>query len=339
MSIEDPAALSTARLVIGLDGGNSKTHLVLATAAGDVLAAVAGPSMSPPVVGLPRSAEVFAELIAESASRAGLKTNGPAAEVAVVCLAGADTAAETRQIQRTLAQVGGARRLLVNNDAAAALRAGAPRGWGVALVCGTGINALGRAPDGRMAGFPALGALSGDWGGGMAVGVAALAAAVRGRDGRGPHTSLEVAIPAAFGRSTPLAVTMAIHRGRLAHVRLRELAPVVYDAARHGDAVAGALLDRLADELASMAISVIRRLHLVRRDVDVVLAGGLLAGGEPRIIERTAAAIRAVARDARVRVLADPPVIGAVLMALDLLDDGPAAAGEQRLRRQHVDPR
>ncbi len=338
MTVTNHGPRGAAPLVIGIDGGNSKTHLVLATAMGEVLAAVAGPSISPPVVGMGRSAELLLEMVGEAVRRAGVDAGPPVADVAVACIAGADTLAETRQIQRTLAGTGVARRLVVHNDAAAALRAGAPRGWGVALICGSGINALGRAPDGREAGFPAFGALSGDWGGGAALGMAALAAAVRGRDGRGPHTALEVAVPATFGRATPLAVTMAIHRGRLDRNRLHELVPVAYEAARHGDAVAGGLLDRLADELAGMATSVIRRLRLAGSDVDVVLAGGLLAGGEPRIVERVAAAITTTARHARVHVLTEPPVLGAVLLAFDALEESRDGQAEERLRNQDLRP-
>ena len=55
---------------------------------------------------------------------------------------------------------------MVDNDTFAVLRAGTERGWGVAVVCGAGINCVGVSPDGRHARFPALGTITGDWGGG-----------------------------------------------------------------------------------------------------------------------------------------------------------------------------
>ena len=64
-------------------------------------------------------------------------------------------------------------------------------GWGVGVVVGQGINAVGVAPDGRRARFAALGAISGDRGGGSGLGMDALGAAVRAQDGRGPRTVLE----------------------------------------------------------------------------------------------------------------------------------------------------
>ena len=83
-------------------------------------------------------------------------------------------------------------------------------GWGVAVVCGAGINCVGVAPDGRHARFPALGWVTGDWGGGHDVGIAAVSAAARSEDGRGPKTTLEEVVPAHFGFTTPSELAEAI---------------------------------------------------------------------------------------------------------------------------------
>ena len=89
---------------------------------------------------------------------------------------------------------------------------GTARGWGVAVTCGAGINCVGVGRDGRQVRFPALGAITGDWGGGYDVGLAAVSAAARSEDGRGPRTSLEQAIPAHYGLRTPAQLAEAIHR-------------------------------------------------------------------------------------------------------------------------------
>src|SRR5205085_333051 len=87
--------------------------------------------------------------------------------------------------------------------------------------------ALGLAPDRREVRFPSLGPISGDWGGGGDVGLAALAAAARSADGRGPRTVLESAVPAHFGLTEPLEVSRALHQRQMSMARLDELAPVV----------------------------------------------------------------------------------------------------------------
>jgi N-acetylglucosamine kinase-like BadF-type ATPase len=125
----------------------------------------------------------------------------PVAASAAILLAGADLPEELTTPRFRIEQAHWAERLIVDNDTLALLHAGTDRGWGVAVVCGCGINCLARTPDGREVRFPSLGEISGDWGGGADAGMAALFAAARGADGRGPRTALERAVPAHFGLS------------------------------------------------------------------------------------------------------------------------------------------
>ena len=84
----------------------------------------------------------------------------------------------------------------MHNDTFAILRAGLPSGaepCGVAVVCGAGINCVGMTPDGRTARFPAIGKISGDWGGGGGLAEEALFFAARAEDGRGEPTALAAA--------------------------------------------------------------------------------------------------------------------------------------------------
>src|SRR3989442_1008227 len=77
-------------------------------------------------------------------------------------------------------------------------------------------------------------------------------AAVGARDGRGPRRELERTIPAHFGLTRPAALTRAMYDERIRMDRLGELSPVVFATARGGDPVARAIINRLADELATM---------------------------------------------------------------------------------------
>jgi N-acetylglucosamine kinase-like BadF-type ATPase len=162
--------------------------------------------------------------------------------------------------------------------------------------------------------------------------MAALGAAVRARDGRGPRTAFEQLVPAHFGLSRPQAVTRAMYYGRISEERVRELAPVVFAAAAGGDAVARGLLDRQADELARMAIAMIRRVGLARHEFDVVLAGGVFQNHDEQFIARLTRGIRKVAPGARLAVLHAPPLLGAALLGLDRLELRGHRAAERRLR-------
>jgi N-acetylglucosamine kinase-like BadF-type ATPase len=147
-------------------------------------------------------------------------------------------------------------------------------------------------------------------------------------------------VPAHFGLARPIEVTNAIEHGNLPLVRLRELSPTVFEAAAAGDAQARVILDRLADELATMAVAMIRRLNLTRHDVAVTLAGGVFRAADPVFETRIAAGVLAAAPRARVRRLGAHPVLGAALLGLDQLHrvggltEAERDAATERLRRE-----
>jgi N-acetylglucosamine kinase-like BadF-type ATPase len=329
--------IRTPVAILAVDGGNSKTDVALVAPDGRLLAAVRGPTTSHQQVGLQEGTDRMAALVREARVRGGVPATDAPADVAVYALAGADTPGDDRRLTRALHARGLARESLVVNDSFAPLRAGSEHGWGVTLICGSGTNAAGIAPDGRRARFAALGGISGDWGGGGDIGLAALGAAVRARDGRGPRTSLESLVPAFFGFTRPIDLTRAIEAERLPQSRLRELSPVVFKAAEAGDEVARAILDRLADELVVMAGAIIRRLSMTRRQPVVVLAGGVFAAHDERFEARIRAGVQAIAQGAEVRRSEALPVLGAALLGLDRLN-GLAARDrrdvESTLRRE-----
>ncbi|MEO8272881.1 MAG: BadF/BadG/BcrA/BcrD ATPase family protein [Chloroflexota bacterium] len=348
-----PAAGPAA--VLAVDGGNSKADLVLVAADGALLAAVHGTTISHQAVGLEASMANLVRL-ASDATREGLRPRGGAttgattgaasshaasgavsadghiADLGVYGLAGADYPEDVRLLTRAIEARALTGETVVLNDTFAALRAGTHRPWGVVLICGQGINAAAVAPDGRTARFDGVGAYSGDWGGGGGIAQEGLAAAVRGRDGRGPHTALERTVPAHFGLASPPAVTKALYLERIPESAIPFLAPVIFRTAQDGDPVARSIIDRLADELAGMATALIRRLRLRRLDPEIVLAGGVFKTDDRPFFDRLEAAIRAVAPHAELRRLTAPPVLGAALIGLDRLSPAGAAPADAEAR-------
>ncbi|HEY7280962.1 MAG TPA: BadF/BadG/BcrA/BcrD ATPase family protein [Actinomycetota bacterium] len=324
---------SSARLpaILAVDGGNSKTDAVIVDAAGRVLGLAR--TVAPSNVGRSNgSVDVVDATIAAAARRAGLDpVRRPVARTGVYCLAGADSRADERSIGRALERRGWTDGLEVRNDTVAVLRAGTERGWGVGLVCGAGINCIGIGPTGRTARFAALGELSGDLAaGGEWIGRAALGAAVRAQDGRGPRTVLERTVPRHFGLARPEAVSRAMYRDRIPSDRLVELSPAVFGAAAGGDEVARDILDRQADEVVVMVAAAISRLRLASTDVDVVLGGGVFRARDRAFLDRIRAGIAVVAPAANVSTLGVPPVLGAVLLGLDAV--GASASAGARVR-------
>src|SRR5436190_3193984 len=263
----------TQPLVLAIDGGNSKTDLALVRADGELAALVRGPQSSPHHLGVDGSLGVLDDLLDQALTDAGLPNGkGPVAEIGQLYLAGVDFPSEEEAMRSAASTRRLARRISVGNDTLAVLRAGTDSGWGVAIVCGAGINCVGVAPDGRQARFPALGWITGDWGGGYDVGLAAVSAAARSEDGRGPKTALEHAVPAHFGFDTPTQLAEAFHHREVQERRIIELAPVVVAEAA-SDETAAAIIARLAAEVVTMIRLALDRLGLAEAPAEVVVGG------------------------------------------------------------------
>jgi N-acetylglucosamine kinase-like BadF-type ATPase len=321
--------VSTGRL-LAVDGGNSKTDVALLRDDGALLAYVRAPASSLHKIGLDGVLGVLEGALDRALAADGtVRDGGAVVEHAQIMLAGADLDAEEQALRDAVQARGWAERTAVANDTFAVLRAGTD-GWGIGITCGAGINCVGVGPDGRHVRFPALGAITGDWGGGGDLGLAALSAAARSEDGRGPATTLERAVPAAFGLATPWQVAEALHTRALATARLVELAPVVLAEART-DAVAAGLVERLAHEIVAFARATIERLALGTRPVEVFLGGGLMQAGDPGLLRRVEDGLHAIHAGVAMRVVPAPPIVGAALLALDAAGaDAEALARGQR---------
>jgi N-acetylglucosamine kinase-like BadF-type ATPase len=349
--------------VLAIDAGNSKTAAALVAADGTLLASGTGPGMpamlsSETVRALEIAVRAAMRPVSGSAadpggpaaggSRAGRSRAGPdlagdrpegwgplLASHLVACVANADLPEDEQRLAGMLAAQGWTETVEVANDTFAVLRAGlvdpGPGGWGVAVTCGAGINCVGVAPDGRTVRYLALGTISGDWGGGHGLGLAALGRAARAEDGRGQPTRLREAVAGHFGVPAVRDVIIGVHQGKITDTDLLGLAPVLLEVAGHGDEVARDLVRQQADEICVMATSAIRRLGLsTAAAVPVVLGGGLLTARDPLLTGWIAERLAAEVPGADLRIVDVPPMAGAALLGLDRA--GAGAAAEQRLR-------
>ncbi|MFD1828071.1 N-acetylglucosamine kinase [Streptomyces desertarenae] len=324
-----PAALA-------VDAGNSKTDAALVAEDGTVLGTARGGGFQPPAVGAEAAVETLGGIVARAARDAGLELRAdvPLAGHVSACLANADLPREEEELAALVGARGWGRTSEVANDTFAVLRAGLPDDGsvrhGVAVVCGAGVNCVGVAGDGRTHRFPAVGRLSGDWGGGGGLAEEALWHAARAEDGRGADTELARALPARFGLPSMYALIEAFHLGDLAAARRHDLVPVLFEVAAAGDAAALALVRRQAEEITAMAAVAAERLGLADSPFPVVLGGSVVAARHPVLHERVLALFAERLPRAAVDVVTAPPVLGAGLLALDRLGAGPAACARLR---------
>ncbi|MGW0757833.1 N-acetylglucosamine kinase [Streptomyces sp. NPDC002814] len=316
--------------VLAVDAGNSKTDVAVVAADGQVLATARGGGFRPPVVGVEAAVDVVAEAVRRAFADAGVAS----ADHVSACLANADFPVEEEQLAAALHARAWGTTVEVRNDTFAILRAGVTEPRGVAVVCGAGINCVGMHPDGNTARFPAIGRISGDWGGGWGLAEEALWFAARAEDGRGEPTALAHALPAHFGLDSMYALIEALHLEHIEPLRRHELTPVLFATAADGDPVARAIVDRLADEVVTMATVALTRLGLLEEETPVVLGGGVLAAGHAQLDDRIQDLLAERAPKAVARVVRARPVLGAVLLGLDRVAAG--AEAQERVRSEYV---
>jgi N-acetylglucosamine kinase-like BadF-type ATPase len=307
-------------LIVGVDAGNSKTELLLATLEGQPSAYVRGPGSNAHGLGADGLIAALGKLV----ERSGL--DAPA-EHGAFFLCGVDIPSDIVELTEAVNRTGWVREAIVDNDTFALLRAGTDAPDAVAVVCGAGINCVGRAADGRIARYPSLGWETGDWGGSEMLGRDVLFLAARAHDGRGEQTALLDVVREHFGMSVE-ELGEAVHYKRLTPGRLGELAPAVVEAATQGDAVARSLIERLGEEIVLMATRALTDLELVV--ADVVLGGGMLRSGRGFLFDEVATRLQQRAPGARPVAAADAPVLGSALVALEAA--GAPTASVERLR-------
>jgi len=314
-------------LLLAVDGGGSKTEVLVCDDTGAVLGYARGSGTNHQTVGgVDVAMRRLTRLVGVAREQAGLVDTDRIA-LAAVYLAGADLPAELTMLTDAVTAAGWADKSIVDNDTLALLRAGTEAGDAVAVVCGAGINCVGRAADGRTVRFPALGTITGDWGGGDELGPIALWHASRAEDGRGPATALAQAVAGHFGLGSAAAVAAAAHLDHEVAARLGELTPVLFRVAAGGDEVARSVVVRQGEEVALLATAALRRLDLVAVPAVVVLGGGVLRGRDPLLHKVVRERVAEAAPLATCTVVTDPPVVGAALLGLDALGATPGTEG------------
>ena len=273
-------------LFLALDVGGTKTAALLATRDIVLTAASAG---SIKTLRLPASeaARNLAALLSSLEAQSGLSLQG-AVQRTCIGTSGASAPSVRAWMEAAFAaSVGGD--LLLLGDEVIAVDSAFQGGRGVLVIAGTGSNIVARAATGAMVHTGGWGPALADEGSGHWIGTEALRACFRAIDGAAPSSADAVSadgsphivrpedlpallrqILAALALPDPEALIGAANAPGFASA---QLVPVVAEAARQGDALAGAVLGRAGLDLAAQVAAVIYKIeHLERAEAGVFRA-------------------------------------------------------------------
>ncbi|HMA20545.1 MAG TPA: BadF/BadG/BcrA/BcrD ATPase family protein [Gemmatimonadaceae bacterium] len=263
-------------LVAGIDGGGSKTRVILSDADGNQLADVTGAGSAMAPGRADHCAEVIGGLLRQAVHEAEVGERRIKAIVAGV--AGVGREAEARALTVALEDLELADEVIVQGDGEIALSDAFGSLAGIILIAGTGSIAYGRSPARVLARCGGWGPAFGDEGSGAWIGRKALGIVASAADGREPQTALTGAILTAAQVNEPAEL---IPWGIAATPReLAALAPVVFNVASAGDQRAVALVGFAVEELVlHIRALAVRLFGDDRAAIPVAFSGGLLHKG------------------------------------------------------------
>jgi N-acetylglucosamine kinase-like BadF-type ATPase len=304
---------TTMPYYLGADLGATKTHTLIVDETGRALGfGESGPGNHEDV-GYDGMLDAMQRGMDQALRTAGLtKTDIAGAGFGV---AGYDWASEQAATVSVIQRLGLNAPFIYVNDTVPGLVAGSEEGWGVVVVSGTGSNCRGwdreHKREGRVTGH---GNLMGEGAGGSELLHRGMQLVGYAWSKRGPMTALADAFIKHVGAKDLEDLMRGYTTGEY-HVGA-EAAPIVFQVAEAGDAVARGLIHWAGCELGEMANAVIRQLEFENLAFDIVLTGSMFEGG-PMLIDPMRETIHKFAPQARLVRLQVPPVIGAALLGME----------------------
>ncbi len=266
----------TTTIVVGVDGGGTKTKVIVADAEGTQLATVTGPGSAVRPGTAEDSADVIESLIGEALAACGHEETKPAA----ICagLAGVGRDAEYSAIVAALSRRELSVELEVLPDTAVALEDAFGDGPGILLIAGTGSSAIGRSHTGRLARCGGWGPICGDEGSGAWLGRRALSIITGAADGREPETALLGVLLTHLQMENP--DELVAWAAKATPAKFAELSGPIMTVAANGDLRANSLCTMACEELVVHIRTLARQLFTDERAaIPIALAGGMMHRG------------------------------------------------------------
>jgi N-acetylglucosamine kinase-like BadF-type ATPase len=297
---------------LGVDIGSSKSHAIIADELGRVHGFGEGGPGNHEVVGYAGLQDTLKMITDKALRSAGLAREHIFA--AGFGVSGYDWPSERTPTMRAIQTLGLSAHLELVNDALLGLIAGAEQGWGIAVVAGSGENCWGRDSHGKIGRMTGSGSLMGEYGGASTIVEKTIHVVAEEWSQRGPPTSLTQVLLEATGALDIEDLIEGLTQDRY---RVNAaIAPHVFQAAEEEDSVALEVVRWAGEQLGNLVNGVVRQLKFQAETFDIVEMGGVFNAGK-LLTDPFHDTVLKVAPGARFVPLEAPPVIGAVLLAME----------------------
>ncbi len=325
--------MERTKVIIGVDGGGSKSAGAAVGMDGNVLALFRGKGINYYAIGMERARQNLLEIV-----NALLEQCGGTCELLSVGMPALDTTADEETLRAFAGNVFDPRAMIMESDARMALEGMTGGDRGMIVICGTGSMAVLMDESGEKA-AGGWGFLLGDPGSGCGIAMAGLRASIRAWEGTGPETGLSERALAFFRLAAPRDLIPLIYDPACGPDAIARFAGEVFALAEAGDGEALRILRQEMGGIAAQAASLLRNAPGVEK---VGLYGGIFQH-QPLARSFFSAALKS-SLPGRAFHIVDPefpPEIGAVIRAfkqLGLLNEAKLSAlktsFEKRMREK-----
>jgi len=301
-------------LYLGVDGGGTKTHIVLINEAREFVCEGAAGASNPLRVGIETAVSNIIKAI-NFACDAGNRSRGDIV-AATLGLAGVRRSDLRERIREGFYRQLHMKNVNIITDAEIALYGATLGKAGLVVIAGTGSICIGQNDNGEKFSAGGWGPLAGDEGGGAGIARSALRAIAKASDGRAEKTKLSEAAIEYFRAAHIEDLTVAIYAPQVDNQRIAGFARYVVETAQDGDDVAIKVLAEAGKELALAANAVIKKLKLQRKKFPIAYVGSIFQAGD-LITEPFLERVREIAPKAFLTAPKIQPAIAAAEMAFE----------------------
>jgi glucosamine kinase len=311
-------------IVMGVDGGNTTSRVVLADVYGKVLGyGKSGPASTDGV-----NVEAAKKHIQEAVDAAWKDAGQIPQPVSASFwgMAGVVSEPDRNLIREIVSglRISDPKFIGIDHDIRIALSGGLGNMPGIALIVGTGCSCYGRTQGGDSARVGGWGHLLDDSGSSYFLGLEAIKKVVRSADGRSGVTSLTEVILNHYDIQDVQEIMNQVYVKGAGKVDIAALAPLVLAEAQKGDKSANAIVSAGLNELAILVKVVSEKLRFSHDEKRLTITGGLAHSGD-LYKNGLYSAIRSQIPDIQIIEPLLPPVLGAVLLALEMIDPRPSS--------------
>jgi N-acetylglucosamine kinase-like BadF-type ATPase len=306
----------THNLYLGVDGGGTKTHVVLIDDEKNIVGEGFAGASNPLRVGVETAVKNIFTAIDKACDDAN-RSRGDVVS-AQIGLAGVRREDLRYVIKKNVRERLKFRKIEVTTDAEIALYAATEGREGLVIIAGTGSVCMGKNAKGESASAGGWGPIAGDEGGGAGIARRALQAIAKSSDGRGKLTKLSDYAVDYFRAGRLEDLSVAIYAPKVDNARIAGFAKFVVQAASENDEVAMEVIAEAGRELGIAAVAVIKKLKLKNRKFPIGKVGSIFKAGD-LISKPLLEKVHEFAAKAFISETQKTPAFAAAIMALNLV--------------------